>query len=100
MSTKYEPRRCCICGKEYIPRRIDQKTCGSDECKATNAHRTRHKYVERNYAEVRERNRRYMQNKRDEKRWTPRPDTIVAEGYADRQRAKTLAMVGKIKVEL
>lgn len=96
MSTKYEPRRCCICGKEYVPRRIDQKTCGAEECKKQN----RREHTVRNIAEIRERNKKYMQKKRDEKRWTPRPDTIVAEGYADRQRAKTLAMVGKIKVEV
>ena len=34
------------------------------------------------------------------KRREPKQDTIVAIGYADRQREQTLAMAGKIKVEL
>ena len=30
----------------------------------------------------------------------PKPDTIVAIGYAERQRKQTLEMVGKVKTEL
>ena len=46
------------------------------------------------------RKRAYMQRKREPEVHKPKPDTIVAIGYADRQRAQTLQMVGKVKVEL
>jgi hypothetical protein len=32
--------------------------------------------------------------------YVPKPDTIVAIGYADRQKESTLKMVGKINTKL
>lgn len=97
---KYEPRRCTICGKEYIPFRCNQKTCGDPKCRRANSNIARKEYVKKNYATIREGTRDYMRRKRDEQKWTPKPDTIVAEGYAERQMAASLKMAGKIKVEL
>ena len=98
----YEPRRCIICGKEYIPRRSDQRCCLSPECVRERQRLNQREYRERNYVRVLESNRRASAKKRAEKRMKENPpkDTIIAIGYADRQREQTLRMVGKIKVEL
>ena len=99
----YEARRCIICGKEYIPRRSDQRTCGSDECMKARQRLNYLEYRKTHYAALLETNRRSMAKKRKERemeKHPPKKDTIVAIGYADRQRAQTLQMVGKIKVEL
>ena len=29
---KHEPKRCIICGREYIPKRSDQRCCLAPEC--------------------------------------------------------------------
>lgn len=99
---KHEPRICIICGKEYIPRRSDQRTCASEECKKARQKLNYLEYREKNYARVLENNRRSMKQRREKKRreTEQKLDGIVAIGYADRQRAETLRMVGKVKVEL
>ena len=98
----YEPRVCIICGKEYIPKRSDQRTCASEECKKARQRLNYLEYREKNYAAVLENNRRSMKKRREEKKRKSmqKLDSIVAIGYAERQREQTLQMVGKIKVEL
>ena len=99
----YEARRCIICGVEYIPRRSDQRTCGSDECMRARQRLNYLEYRRKNYAAVLETNRRCMAKKRKERemeKHPPKKDTIVAIGYAERQREATLKMVGKVKVKL
>ena len=103
MRTKasHEPRRCVICGKEYIPKRSDQRCCLDPECKKGLQRLNYKEYRATHYAKVLETNRRCMAKRREEKRQTERrKDNIIAIGYADRQRAETLAMVGKVNVEL
>ena len=96
----YEPRQCVVCGKEYIPRRENQKSCGAPECKREVQRMARKAYIKKNYLKVRDDNRKYMQRMRNSEQWTPKPDTIVGEGYAERQVAASLKMAGKIKVEV
>ena len=98
-SNKYEPRPCEICGAMFKPGRIDQRTCGSPECKHERLRRTQSKWREKNYAHVIEANRRAMAKKRKGEE-PPKPDTIVAIGYAERQMAATLAKAGKVRTEL
>ena len=83
-----EPRQCAICGKTFIPRNKTQKSCGAPECV-------------RKWKNRREKTTKHVYIKKEPKRThVPKPDTIVAIGYADRQREKTLAMVGKVRTEL
>ena len=99
----YEPRRCIICGVEYIPRRSDQRTCGSQECKKARQRLNYLEYRKNNYAAVLENNRRSMAKRRREREMEkelPKKDTIVAIGYAERQREATLRMAGKVRTEL
>ena len=99
----YEPRRCIICGKEYIPRRSDQRTCGCAECMKERQKLNYREYRRTHYAALLETNRRSMAKKRKERemeKQPPKPDTIIAIGYADRQMAETLKMAGRVKKEL
>ena len=98
-SNKYEPRPCEICGAMFKPGRIDQRTCGSPECKHERLRRTQSKWREKNYAHVIEANRRAMAKKRKAEE-QPKQDTIIGTGYAERQIAATLAKAGKVRTEL
>lgn len=96
----YGPRICIICGKEYIPRRSDQRTCGCPECKRKRQRLNQYDYRKKNYAKVLENNKRLMKERREAKRRKPKVDTIVAVGYAERQIADSLAKAGKVNTEL
>ena len=95
-SNKYEPRACEICGRMYKPSRIDQRTCASVEC----TRERKRLYLAKKQDVYRARKREYMRRKREPEVYIPKPDTIVAIGYADRQMEQTLKMVGRVKVEL
>lgn len=97
-SDKYEPRACEICGRMYKPSRIDQRTCASPECVRERKRQCASKKQEEGVYKARK--REYMRRKRTPEPHKPKPDTIIAIGYAERQRAQTLQMVGKVKVEL
>ena len=94
---KYEPRQCVICGKEYVPKRKNQVTCKDPECCAARRKITsrawHNAHIDRQY----EARRKFQE---EQKRRKPKPDTIVAIGYADRQREETLKMAGKVRTEL
>jgi Bacteriophage Lambda NinG protein. len=93
---------CEICGKEFVPRRRDQRCCLAPECTKERQRRTQREYRKRNYAKVLENNRKTMKarREREKRKKESKKDTIVAIGYADRQRAETLAMAGKVRTEL
>lgn len=93
-----EPRRCEICGRLYMPRRCDQRTCASPEC--TRERKRIYALKKLNEGAYKARKRDYMRRKHEPEPRKPKEDTIVAIGYAERQREQTLQMVGKIKVEL
>ena len=89
---EYEPRYCEMCGAVYTPYRGNQRTCGSAEC-----------VREMRKQNAREWQRNHYKEKRaliEKARTEVKPDTIVAIGYADRQREQTLKMVGKVRTEL
>ena len=90
-SDRYEPRECEVCGRMYKPGKIDQRTCGSKECVHELRRRNSLRWQRENSVARREHRKKHRE---------PKQDTIVAIGYADRQRAETLRMVGRIKVEL
>lgn len=89
-----EPRPCSVCGKVFTPAHGNRRMC--DDCyetfgknKRLNVPTLRFKAtvdVDQYEYELRKRN---VENHRD---------TIVAIGYADRQREATLKMVGRVKV--
>lgn len=100
---EYEPKRCIICGREYIPKRSDQRCCLAPECTKERQRLNRIEYRRKNYGRVLENNRRAMEKRRAERylaEHPPKEDTIVAIGYAERQMADSLRKAGKVKVEL
>ena len=99
---KHEPRICIICGKEYIPRRRDQRCCLAPECTKERQRRTQREYRKKNYARVLENNRKTMKarREREKRKKESKKDTIVAIGYAERQMADSLAKAGKVNTEL
>lgn len=99
----YEPRKCVICGKEFTPKKSNQKTCLDVECKKEVMRRSQMEYRKKNYSRVLESNRKSMAKRKEERKLQknpPKPDTIVAIGYADRQKQKSLMMAGKVRTEL
>ena len=96
-SDKYEPRVCEFCGRLYKPGRKDQYTCGSPECTKERKRRYATKY---NTEEWREHKRNYMRRMREPEVYVPKPDTIVAIGYAERQMAETLKLAGRVDPHL
>ena len=95
---EYEERYCIICGEAFIPIRCTQVTCASQECKKERQRLQQIRWHKENHTKALEINRNYMRRIRENA--PPKEDTIVAIGYADRQREQTLKMVGKVKVTL
>ena len=98
--TEREPKNCIICGNEFVPRTVRQIICSDPKCK-----KARHNYItqrnhRKDYQEYLEKKRQYNRETRHPEQYKRKPDTIVAIGYAERQMAKTLESVGKIKTEL
>ena len=89
----YEPKPCLICGKVFTPKRRSDILCGDPVCKYK-----RHRQKVEQYNAARRKKREEARLIKERRK--PKEDTIVAIGYADRQREQTLQMVGKVKVEL
>ena len=78
-----------ICGNMFVPYRVSQQVCSNPECR-----RLAHMERQRRYEEThpnRDRERR-------ERRRTKNNDHIIGEGYAERQIANTLKMVGRVEI--
>lgn len=99
-SDKYEPRACEICGRLYKPSRKDQRTCASEEC--TRERRRIYALKLNGEGVYKARKREYMRRRRERtsEAYQPKQDTIVAIGYADRQREATLKLAGKVRTDL
>lgn len=104
-------KNCMVCGRAFETNRPKQVTCGDTDCK-----RIYHNEYQRIYlanrrkekrSEINEYNRQWMRDYRTRKRLQKAAEekerqsrqNFTAEGYAERQMQKTLAVVGKIKVE-
>ena len=93
----YEPRQCVICGKAFVPTRKNEILCSDPACK-----KARHRQKIEAYKPTHNAARK---NKREEARLIkesrkPKPDTIIAIGYADRQREATLKLAGRVDPHL
>lgn len=100
---KHEPRICCVCGEEFVPTRTNQRSCSNPECKHTMKRRQQKEWYRANYTKALAGRRNYMRRVRGRKpeyHHEPKPDTIVAIGYAERQIARSLELAGKVRTEL
>lgn len=100
----YPPKKCCICGAEFIPFRANVRACDNPECKKAARKERQLAWYRANYGAVMEEKRAYMRRSRAANKppgpHVRKPDTIVAIGYAERQMAASLKAAGKVKVEL
>lgn len=86
-------KRCVICGREFDAQGKD-RTCGIACRKILKRERAR-QYREKG----REYNRNWMQEYRKKNKLPEaKEDTLIGLNYAERQMAKTLEMVGKVKI--
>lgn len=97
-------KQCCICGKVFEASRPDRKTCGDPDCK-----HIQHLEYLRIYAanrrsekrsEVNDYNRKWMREYRakQKQKASEHVDTLIGLDYAERQKRKTLAMVGRVQI--
>ena len=91
-------KKCVICGEPFIARTKKQEVCYKAECRREIQRIRQREYRRNHFAEVRERKRERRHKKQHPELYTTKPDNIVAIGYAERQMAQTLEMVGKVKV--
>ena len=93
---KYEPKKCCICGATFIPCKKTQITCASKECKYARHLQKMKEYDLFRYQETQRLNKQKKKAEQERRK----KDTIIAIGYADRQKTATLQMVGHVNPEL
>ena len=93
----YEPKPCLICGKVFVPTRKNEILCSDPACKKARHQQQIEAYKPKLNAA---RKRQREEAKLIKKNRKPKPDTIIAIGYADRQIAETLRMAGRVNTEL
>lgn len=86
---------CAICESKFIAGRKGALFC-SKECRYKHHKVYNLEWYHSHKGKVNER----QNERRAEKRRKAKPDTIVAIGYAERQMANTLKMVGRVNAEL
>ena len=90
-----EPKKCEICGVEFVPRNARQRTCAGEECK-----RLLHKKIQREYEQMHPKRNSDRYKKMQFEKRKKHIDTIIGEGYAERQIADSLRIAGKVRVDL
>ena len=92
-------RICPICGEPYEPLRSNSPTCQRAECKRQHKANYMREYMRDNRGRRREYNRGWMAEHRKGKQEpieSAKEDTSIS--YAERQKQKTLAMVGRVEI--
>ena len=95
MKKAYYEKTCTICGMDFVAKHGNKRTCPT--CTQVIS-RGKGRKLPRRYecpVDIEQYEARVRQQNIADYR-----DTIVAIGYADRQRAQTLAMAGKVNTEL
>lgn len=88
-----EPRPCTMCGKVFTPPHGNRKLCAA--CRERQGRNMGFEFpiTYDNPADIEQ--YEYKLRKRNIESFR---DTIVATGYAERQKEKTLEMVGRVKI--
>lgn len=90
-------KECIICGRPFEAVRRCDKACPDPDCRkalyAEGVYRWKMEHIERN----RQLNREYMARRRAKQK-AEKAKAFTADGYADRQKQKTLAMVGRVEI--
>ena len=93
-------RICPICGEPYEPLRSNSPTCQRAECKKEHKANYMREYMKQNRGVRRKYNREWMSEYRKGKQGPTEKaaEEVVVIDYAERQKQKTLEMVGKVKI--
>lgn len=93
-------RICPICGEPYEPLRSNSPTCQRAECKKEHKANYMREYMKQNRGVRREYNREWMaeHRKRKQEPTEKAAEEVVIIDYAERQKQKTLEMVGRVKI--
>lgn len=94
-------RECCICGTEFEPKRKDQVTCSDPDCKKIRYSEVVLAWKRKNREKVNDYNKKWIKEHRAKlKEEKAKKRDLVADGYAERQMADSLAKAGKVRTEL
>ena len=93
-------KSCPICHKPFEPKRKNQPTCGDEECICEWRLAYKRNYMRERRSQRREYNRQWMAKYRAKQKELVKQqkDTLVGLNYAERQKQKTLSMIGKIEL--
>lgn len=100
-------KRCVICGVEFETKEARRKTCGDIDCQYVRHTEYLKEYQrkrrETHRKQINEYNRKWMREYRERLKAEKQArleaiNSFPAEGYAERQKAKTVSMVGAIEV--
>jgi hypothetical protein len=96
-------KECCVCGRKFETKRKSRKTCGDYDCQYAQhlAYLTEYARKRRktHRKAINEYNRKWMREYRARQKAEAKEiNSFESEGYAERQRQKTLAMAGKVQI--
>lgn len=102
MGEKGMTRRCCVCGCEFEPKRKDSVTCSNKDCRQAHYREGVALWKEKHYDRVLESNRNWIKKnrakKKAEKELRLSRQNFTAEGYAERQKQRTLELAGRVQI--
>lgn len=100
-------KRCEICGQPFEASNSRRKTCGDIDCQRIRHAEYLKEYMRKRRAtqrdQVNDYNRKWMREyraklKAEDKERSEKANSFTADGYAERQKAKTLQMAGRVSV--
>lgn len=98
-------KKCCVCGKEFNAKRNYDVVCNDPDCKDARYREVTAQWKESHYERVKEINRNYMKRRREREKAEREAKArqargFVADGYAERQKQKSLELAGKVRTSL
>ena len=92
-------KQCPICGKAFEPLRSNQPTCGDTDCRTEWRKIYYRNYMKKRRVHKNEYNRRWMAEYRAKQKQPKEPiKDFAGLDYAERQKRKSLALAGEIKL--
>lgn len=97
-------RECVVCGSEFTPKRKDQVTCSDSDCKRIRYSEVVLAWKRKNREKVNDYNKKWIKKHRAklkaEKELQQKRKNFTADGYAERQKQKSLELAGRVRTTL
>lgn len=98
-------KKCCVCGREFDAKRKIDVVCSDPDCRSARYKEVTARWKKEHYEHVKELNRASAKRRRARKKAERearaiQAQTFVADGYAERQMQKSLALAGKVRPTL